>query len=194
MKEIIFATHNENKTKEIQSKVGQEFVIKSLKSLEYAHDIPEDHDTLEKNALQKASVVYKHFKQPCFADDTGLFVDALNGEPGVYSARYAGEHGNSQANIDKLLEKLKSQKNRRAHFKTVFALKTENQEIILEGKIEGTISNERTGNGGFGYDPVFIPSGHTKSFAELPMSVKNEISHRALATEKLLHFLSLGVI
>ena len=188
---IIFATANQNKANEIQKIVPQEIQILSLKDIGFEGEIPETQPTIEGNAIQKANFIVDKFAQNCFADDTGLEVEALNGEPGVYSARYAGEERDDEKNIDLVLEKLANQVNRKARFKTVIALVIENQLHKFEGIIEGEIIKERRGTQGFGYDSVFVPNGFQKTFAELSMQEKNQISHRARATKKMIEFLNL---
>ncbi len=188
---IIFATANQNKANEIQKIVPQEIQILSLKDIGFEGEIPETQPTIEGNAIQKANFIVDKFAQNCFADDTGLEVEALNGEPGVYSARYAGEERDDEKNIDLVLEKLANQENRKARFKTVIALVIENQLHTFEGIIEGEIIKERRGTQGFGYDSVFVPNGFQKTFAELSMQEKNQISHRARATKKMIEFLNL---
>ena len=188
---IIFATANQNKANEIQKIVPQEIQILSLKDIGFEGEIPETQPTIEGNAIQKANFIVDKFAQNCFADDTGLEVEALNGEPGVYSARYAGEERDDEKNIDLVLEKLANQENRKARFKTVIALLIENQLYTFEGIIEGEIIKERRGTQGFGYDSVFVPNGFQKTFAELSMQEKNQISHRARATKKMIEFLNL---
>lgn len=186
---IIFATANQNKANEIQKIVPQEIQILSLKDIGFEGEIPETQPTIEGNAIQKANFIVDKFAQNCFADDTGLEVEALNGEPGVYSARYAGEERDDEKNIDLVLEKLANQENRKARFKTVIALVIENQLHTFEGIIEGEIIKERRGSQGFGYDSVFVPNGFQKTFAELSMQEKNQISHRARAIKKMINFL-----
>lgn len=189
MDKLILGTHNEHKTEEIRNILGHSVQIISLKDLKMTQDIPETGSTLQNNALQKAQFVYNLFRQNCLSDDTGLEVEALNGEPGVYSARYAGLDCNPEHNIDKLLENLKGKTNRKACFKTVIALFYNNKTYFFEGKVKGKIARERHGKNGFGYDPIFIPEGFDKSFAELTSEEKNRISHRARAIEQLKLFL-----
>lgn len=191
---IVFATNNSNKMAEIRQILGDDFEILSLKDIGCDVDIPETTDTLEGNALQKAQYVYDNYNISCFADDTGLEVEALGGAPGVHSARYAeGTDHDSEANMRKLLGELKGKENRKARFRTVISLiEIEDGKPItmfFEGVINGAISKERHGTNGFGYDPIFIPKGYEKSFAELGIDVKNKISHRALAVEKLAKYL-----
>ena len=187
---LIFATSNQNKVLEIQKILPKKFNIKSLKDLNYFEDVPENETTIEGNAIFKAKYIYEKFNINVFADDTGLEVEALNGEPGVHSARYAGKTRNSEKNIKKLLKNLKNIKNRNARFKTVIALIIDNKLHIFSGIIEGYILDSPKGNNGFGYDPIFCPNGFDKSFAELTLKEKNLISHRSLAMKKLIDFIS----
>lgn len=187
--DIVFATNNENKTREIRNILGNSFNLLSLNDLNITEDIPENEPTLEGNALHKASFVHNMLKMNVFADDTGLETDLLKGLPGVKSARFAGEDKNSDANIDKLLAMMGKSKNRKARFRTVIALIMEGKEYIFEGIVDGRIISDRRGKDGFGYDPVFVPDGETRTFAEMPLSEKNKISHRARAMEKLKLFL-----
>ena len=194
MKRIVFATNNQHKLDEIRQILGNDFQILSLADIGCHEEIPEDHDTLQENALQKAQYIVDHYHVSCFADDTGLEVDALGGEPGVHSARYAeGTDHDSEANMRKLLLKLGNNNNRRARFRTVIALLLEEngkwRENIFDGIVEGHIAREKKGSEGFGYDPIFVPDGYDLSFAELGMDVKNSISHRARAVRKLADFL-----
>jgi len=187
---LIFATSNQNKVLEIQKILPKKFNIKSLKDLNYFEDVPENENTIEGNAVFKAKYIYKKFNINVFADDTGLEVEALNGEPGVHSARYAGKSRNSEKNIKKLLKNLKNIKNRNARFKTVIALIIDNKLHIFSGIVEGYILDSPKGNNGFGYDPIFCPNGFDKSFAELTLKEKNLISHRSVAMKKLIDFIS----
>jgi XTP/dITP diphosphohydrolase len=187
---LIFATSNQNKVLEIQKILPKKFNIKSLKDLNYFEDVPENETTIEGNAIFKSKYIYKKFNINVFADDTGLEVEALNGEPGVHSARYAGKTRNSEKNIKKLLKNLKNIKNRNARFKTVIALIIDNKLHIFSGIVEGYILDSPKGNNGFGYDPIFCPNGFDKSFAELTLKEKNLISHRSLAMKKLIDFIS----
>jgi XTP/dITP diphosphohydrolase len=187
--ELVFATHNEHKRKELQDILGDAFKLLSLHDIGCTEEIPEEQETLEENASQKAFFVYHKFGYSCFADDTGLEIEALHNEPGVYSARYAGEDKNSEANIDKVLHKLAKIKNRRARFRTVISLIIAGEEKQFEGMVNGTILTTRRGTKGFGYDPVFLPDGYTETFAEMDLSRKNQISHRGKAVEKLVHYL-----
>ena len=191
---IVFATNNAHKLSEIRQILGHRIEVLSLSDIGCHADIPETADTLEGNALQKAEYVVDHYHISCFADDTGLEVDALGGAPGIYSARYAGEGHDSEANMSKLLGELGENNNRKARFRTVIALITldgDHREVnTFEGIVEGQITHERHGDEGFGYDPIFQPDGYDKTFAQLGMDIKNHISHRARATEKLARFLS----
>ncbi len=189
MKNIVFATNNKNKLQEIRAIAGEEYNILSLSEINCHDDIPETAATLEGNALIKARWVKNKYGYDCFADDTGLEVDALDGRPGVYSARYAGEDCNSERNIDKLLGELAGKADRNAHFRTVIALIEGDEVHEFEGRIDGTIATSRHGEGGFGYDKVFVPEGERRTFAEMKAEEKNAISHRAKATEKLIAFL-----
>ena len=187
----VFATNNKHKLEEIKDILGKDFEIVSLDEIGCHEDIPETGLTLEENARQKSSYVVEHYGQNCFADDTGLEVDALNGEPGVHSARYAeGTDHDSEANMRKLLSKMANVKDRTARFRTVISLIINGVEHQFEGRVEGRIATEKHGTEGFGYDPIFIPEGYDKSFAELGEEVKNQISHRARAVKKLAEYLS----
>ena len=186
---IVFATGNPNKLKEINSAING-FKIIGLKDLGITEEIPETGDTLMKNALQKAKYVYNKTGLDCFSDDTGLEIEALNYRPGVYSAMYAGPDCNAENNIRKVLEELEESTNRKAQFKTVIALILNGKEYFFEGLVNGVILNERSGKGGFGYDPIFRPIGHEESFAKMTIDQKNEISHRGLAVKKLITFLA----
>ena len=190
---IVFATNNKNKLAEIREMLGDKIEVMSLADINCHEDIPETSDTLEGNALQKAHYVYDKYGMSCFADDTGLEVDALGGEPGVYSARYAGGEGHdSEANMVKLMDKLGDNDNRKARFRTVIALITgsgEDDVKLFEGVAEGDIIREKRGGEGFGYDPIFRPEGYDKTFAELGHEIKNKISHRAKAVQKLVEYL-----
>jgi XTP/dITP diphosphohydrolase len=190
MHTLIFATNNQHKVDEIKSVVGSLFNIVTLKEAGIDIDIPEPHNTLAANASEKSKVIHTLTKQNCFSEDTGLMVDALHGEPGVKSARYAGEGRDFQANIDKLLANLTGKDNRNAHFKTVISLIIEGKEYLFEGVCEGSIINDQKGIEGFGYDPVFMPTGSNKTFAEMTMQEKNTYSHRRKAVDQLLEFLS----
>lgn len=187
---IIFATNNENKLKEINHLLGNSFNLLSLKDFKIEDDIPENEYTLEENAMYKARFIYKKFNMNVFADDTGLEIDALNGAPGVHSARFAGENKDSDANIEKVHSLMGSAKNRKARFRTVIALILDGKEFLFEGIVNGKIINEKRGREGFGYDPVFVPEGGKLTFAEMTLVEKNLISHRARAFEKFRKFLS----
>ena len=188
---IVFATNNKHKLEEIKDILGKDFEIVSLDEIGCHEDIPETGLTLEENARQKSTYIVEHYSHDCFADDTGLEVDALNGEPGVHSARYAeGTDHDSEANMRKLLSKMSNVKDRTARFRTVISLIINGVEHQFEGRVEGRIATEKHGTEGFGYDPIFIPEGYDKSFAELGEEVKNQISHRARAVKKLAKYLS----
>lgn len=188
---IVFATNNKHKLEEIKDILGKDFEIVSLAEIGCHEDIPETGLTLEENARQKSTYIVEHYNHDCFADDTGLEVDALNGEPGVHSARYAeGTDHDSEANMRKLLSKMSNVKKRTARFRTVISLIINGVEHQFEGRVEGRIATEKHGKEGFGYDPIFIPEGYDKSFAELGEEVKNQISHRARAVKKLAEYLS----
>ncbi len=187
---ICFATNNPKKLEEVKAALGQEFDIVSLKEIGCEEELPETGETLEHNAFEKARYVYENYQVSCFADDTGLEVEALNGAPGVYSGRYAGEPRSDARNVDLLLENLKDQENRKAQFKTVIALILSGREHKFEGIAKGEIILEKTGKGGFGYDPIFLPEGRNRTFAELSMEEKNAISHRGKAVRKLLAYLN----
>lgn len=198
--EIIFATQNPHKLHEIQALLGDSFKLISLKDLDFKEDIPENQETLEGNALEKARFIFKRFNKACFADDTGLEVEALNGAPGVYSARYAGslsdfgtEQKRSAANIQKLLTELGGKDNYSAQFRTVIAfISDKGLEYLFEGVVKGSIITDLRGCEGFGYDPVFMPEGFSKTFAEMALSEKNKISHRARAFQSFREFLFQG--
>lgn len=189
-KSLAFATNNSHKLEEVSSILGENFHIISLKELNCFTDIPETESTLQGNALMKARFLYNNYHVDCFADDTGLEVVALNGDPGVNSARYAGNH-DSEANMDKLLMTLKEKKDRSAQFRTVIALIIEGKEYLFEGVVKGTIGEIRRGEGGFGYDPLFIPDGFKQTFSQMDTEQKNAISHRAKALAKLVSFINL---
>ena len=190
MKTLVFATNNKHKLDEVRKITAPLVRIVSLEEIGCHDDIPETANTLEGNALQKARYIKEHYGLDCFADDTGLEVEALNNAPGVYSARYAGLGHDSEANMRKLLQELTGETNRKARFRTVIALLLDGKETTFDGIINGTISEEKRGLSGFGYDPVFVPEGYTQSFAELGDEIKNQISHRALAVKKLADYLS----
>ncbi|MAX80526.1 MAG: non-canonical purine NTP pyrophosphatase [Crocinitomicaceae bacterium] len=189
MQELIFATNNTNKLREIQEILGASFSILSLKDAGIETEIPEDYETLEENALQKAQFIYERTGKNVFSDDTGLEVEALNGAPGVYSARYAGSKCDSEDNMKKLLVELEGKENRKAQFRTVVALIIDGKEYTFEGACKGQITLEKSGSKGFGYDPVFQPEGYGQTFAELSAEEKNRISHRGKAIQKLAAFL-----
>ncbi len=188
VKKIVFATGNPNKLIEIKSAINR-FEIVGLKDLYITEEIPETGDTLKKNALQKAKYVYDKTGLNCFSDDTGLEIEALNCRPGVYSAMYAGPSCNAEDNMQKVLQELGNSTKRKAQFKTVIALILNGKEYFFEGFVSGEILKEKTGRDGFGYDPIFKPSGYKESFAEMTIAKKNEISHRGLAVKKLIKFL-----
>lgn len=192
MIEIVFATNNPNKLKEVQAVLPKEIKLISLKDIGCFEDIPETQNTIEGNAIQKATYIKTTYNKDCFADDTGLEVMALNGAPGVYSARYAGPEKNASKNIQKLLDNLENETNRKAQFKTVIALNYNNQTFTFEGVCKGKITRHKIGSGGFGYDPIFMPKGRQKTFAELSLEEKNTIGHRGLAIAKLISFLKMN--
>jgi len=185
---LVFATNNVNKFREIKDIAGENIQLLSLGDIGFSGEIPEDYNSLEENAAQKAFFIYRRFNMNCFADDTGLEIEALNNEPGVFSARYAGENCTYEDNVDKVLLKLKGTDNRQAKFRTVIALALNGRKYLFEGEIKGIITLEKNGTNGFGYDPVFIPHGFEKTFAELSPEEKNQISHRTLALNKLVEF------
>lgn len=188
-KKIVFATNNHHKLSEISRMLGDEFEILSLQDIDCHEELPETHDTLDGNAIEKAMYVYDKYGLTTFADDTGLEVDSLNGDPGVYSARYAGEGKKPIDNIVKLLGEMEGMENRKARFRTVIAYVEEGKTSLFEGKVEGFILTELHGNGGFGYDPVFQPEGFDISFAEMDPDDKNRISHRGNAFRKFVNYL-----
>jgi XTP/dITP diphosphohydrolase len=187
---LIFATNNQNKVNEIRAVIGSQFDIITLKEAGIDIDIPEPHDTLEGNATEKSQTIHRMTSQNCFSEDTGLEVESLNGEPGVKSARYAGDGRDFQMNIDKLLLNLQGKNNRNARFRTVVSLVLNDKEYLFEGVCEGHITETQKGSQGFGYDPVFIPTGAASSFAEMTMEEKNKYSHRKKAVAKLIDFLN----
>ena len=189
VRELVFATNNEHKLSELRAIVGDKFRILGLKDIGCTDEIKEDGTTLKENALIKARYVKDHYGYDCFADDTGLEVEALGGAPGVYSARYAGEECNSEANMQKLLQNLTGKTNRTAQFRTVIALIINGEEHLFDGVVKGNISSEKMGEAGFGYDPIFVPQGYDLSFAQMTSEAKNSISHRYRATEKLSKYL-----
>ena len=186
---LVFASNNKNKIQEIQTLVPNTIQILSLEDIGCTEDIPETADTIEGNAILKANYVTEKYGYDCFADDTGLEVEALNGAPGVYSARYAGEQKDANDNMDKLLLELKDKTNRKANFKTVIALNLNRKQNLFTGIINGKIIEEKIGTNGFGYDPIFVADGYEKTFAELSMEEKSTISHRGIAVKQLLTFL-----
>jgi len=187
---LVFATGNVNKVKEIQVLIPSSIKLMGLSDINCTEEIPETQSTIEGNAAQKAFYVFEKYHHNCFADDTGLEVDALDGRPGVLSARYAGEAKDANANMDKILHELKNKSNRSARFKTIVSLVIDGEEIQFEGVVEGTILKEKRGSKGFGYDPIFLPNGSERSFAEMDITEKNKISHRALAVKKLVTYLN----
>ncbi len=189
MQQLVFATNNAHKLEEVAHKVAGKVKLLSLNDIGCHDEIAETGTTLQANASLKSYYIYQKYNLNCFGDDSGLEIDALNGEPGVYSARYAGEHGNHQANMDKVLENMKDKTDRSARFRTVISLIWEDKEYFFEGTVNGTIRHERSGSAGFGYDPIFQPDGYDITFAEMSMAEKNSISHRAIAVGKLIEFL-----
>lgn len=186
---LVFATNNQNKVKEIKNILDNSIDLLSLEDINCLEEIPETSDTISGNALQKAMYVYEKYGYNCFADDTGLEIEVLNGEPGVYSARYAGEQKLAEDNMDKVLGKLDGKENRRAQFKTVIALVIDGKETLFEGVVTGVITKSKSGSAGFGYDPIFQPDGFDITFSEMSMDEKNKISHRGKAVRKLADFL-----
>lgn len=186
---LVFASNNKHKIQEIKQLLPETFKIVSLEDIGCKEDIPETADTIEGNAILKADYVTKNYDLPCFADDSGLEVDVLNGQPGVFSARYAGEQKNDEDNIQKLLNELQSHSNRKAQFKTVIALNLNGEQHLFTGIIKGQIISEKRGTNGFGYDPVFVAQNSDKTFAELSSEEKNKVSHRAKAVKELVSFL-----
>ena len=189
MTDICFATNNQHKLVEVKNLLGNEFNVLSLEDIGCSEELPENQSTLEGNSLEKAKYVLDHYQINCFADDTGLEVEALGGAPGVYSARYAGPQKNNEENISLLLKNLATHKNRKAQFRTVFTLFYNQTCYQFEGVVKGKIINEKKGDQGFGYDPVFVPDHYDKTFAEMPLEEKGIISHRGIATRKLVEFL-----
>lgn len=186
---IIFASNNTNKVKEIQNQVPSFIQVITLDEIGCTEDIEETGTTIEENAIIKANYITQKYGMPCFADDTGLEIEALNGEPGVYSARYAGEDKNADKNMDLVLEKMQNESNRKAQFKTVFALNINNEQHLFTGIVDGEIRKEKTGTNGFGYDPIFEPEQLGKTFAEMTLDEKNTLSHRGRAVNQLVNFL-----
>ena len=190
MQQLVFATNNTHKLEEVAAKLNGTIKLLSLNDMGFTDDIAETGTTFEQNASIKSRTLFDRYGLNCFGDDSGLEIDALNGEPGVSSARYAGEHGNHAANNQKVLENLKNEDNRKARFRTVISLIWNGEEHFFEGVVEGTIRKTLTGTAGFGYDPIFEPKGHTQTFAEMTMDQKNAISHRAKAVEQMVLFLA----
>jgi len=190
MYRLVFATNNAHKLQEVAAKINGQITILSLNDIGCNEDIAETGITFHENASIKSHYIFNKYHLDCFGDDSGLEIDALNGEPGVYSARYAGKHGDHDANINKVLTLLQDNPNRTARFRTVIALLWNGTEHFFEGTVEGTIRHERSGTEGFGYDPIFQPDGYDATFAEMTLDEKNAISHRAIAVEKLLEFLN----
>lgn len=189
-RQLVFATNNTHKLEEIRAILGDKIDILSLSDINCHADIPETSDTLEGNARLKSLYIYEHYGLDCFADDTGLEVESLQGAPGVYSARYAGDNHDSQANMKKLLDEMKEKNNRKAQFRTIISLIEKGKEHQFEGIVKGEITQEAKGESGFGYDPIFQPEGYTATFAELGNDIKNKISHRAQAVNELCKYLS----
>lgn len=187
---LVFATNNQHKLHEIKHLLDGSFELLSLNDIECFDDIPENQETIEGNALEKAFYIWNKYQLNCFADDTGLEIEALNGEPGVYSARYAGDEKSPEKNIELVLQKMAKIKNRKARFKTVISLVIDGKEVQFEGIVDGTILEEKKGQSGFGYDPIFQPDESQFSFAEMPLGEKNKISHRGRATRKLVEYLT----
>ncbi|GGX15315.1 non-canonical purine NTP diphosphatase [Aquimarina muelleri] len=185
---LVFATNNPNKIKEVQAMLASNIQIVSLQEIGCNEDIPETSPTIEGNAIQKAKYIKENYGYDCFADDTGLEVEILDGEPGVYSARYAGETKDANANMDKLLKKLETESNRKARFKTVIALVINDELNTFTGICSGSITKNKKGKDGFGYDPIFLPNEYTKTFAELPLAEKNKIGHRGKAMQQLINY------
>ncbi|MFC5684268.1 non-canonical purine NTP diphosphatase [Flavobacterium sp. MAHUQ-51] len=188
--QLVFASNNKNKIKEIQQLLPNTIEILSLESIGCLEEIPETAATIEGNAILKANYVTEKYGYNCFADDTGLEIEALNGEPGVYSARYAGEQKNAEDNMNKVLNALANSTNRKGQFKTVIALNMNGEQLLFTGIAKGEITTEKSGNQGFGYDPIFQPEGYQETFADLPLEIKNQISHRGKATQLLLNYLN----
>ncbi len=189
MNKIVFATNNKNKAEEVQALLGPAYKVLTLEDIGCQEDIPETAGTLDGNAKQKAAYVYNKYGMNCFADDTGLEVESLGGEPGIYSARYAGSQRNSEDNMALLLQKMEGKTNRNARFRTVVALVIDGEYSFFEGIAEGEITTEKSGVKGFGYDPIFLPKNQSKTFAELTKTAKNKISHRGKAVRKLINYL-----
>lgn len=190
MKKLIFATNNKNKLREVSEMLHESYELSTPVDFGITEDIPETCNTIEGNASQKSHYIYERVNINCFADDTGLEVDALNGEPGVYSARYAGEEKSSDSNMDLLLKNLEGTANRKARFRTVISLILSDEEHLFEGVVDGRITKEKSGCKGFGYDPIFIPDGYDITFAKMDSVTKNKISHRGRAVQQLINFLN----
>lgn len=189
MTKLVFATNNQHKLRELQQILGNSIELLSLNDIDCTDEVPENQETLEGNAAEKAFYIYNKFGYNCFADDTGLEIDALNGAPGVYSARYAGEEKSAANNMAKVLREMEKINSRKARFRTVISLVIDGQEKQFEGIVEGEILRKAQGNEGFGYDPIFMPDGYDESFAEMSAEAKNKISHRGRAVEKLVDYL-----
>jgi len=187
--EIVFATNNKHKISEIAAVLPKEISLKSLSEIGFSGDIPETNPTIKENASQKSHYIYDRFKINVLAEDTGLEIEALNGAPGVYSARYAGEHCSFEDNVIKVLKEMGRKTNRKARFITIISLILNDKEFFFEGIVNGHIINEPIGNQGFGYDPIFIPDGYNETYAQMSSEIKNKISHRALATQKFINFI-----
>jgi XTP/dITP diphosphohydrolase len=187
--DLVFATNNQHKLKELQAILGEDITLLSLNNIGCNEEIPEEQPTLEGNASQKAHYIFDKYGYNCFADDTGLEIDALNGEPGVYSARYAGDEKSAEANMEKVLEKMTKINKRDARFRTVISLIINGEEKLFEGIVRGEILKEKKGNSGFGYDPIFRPESFEQSFAQMELAEKNKISHRGRAVQKLVKYL-----
>lgn len=190
MRKLVFATNNRHKLEEVAAKINNDFQLLTLADIGCMEDIEETGSTFKENAAIKSHFVYNHYQLDCFGDDSGLAIDALNGQPGVYSARYAGEHGNHEANIEKVLTEMKSAANRRARFISVICLLLNGESYFFEGTVEGTIRAAKSGAEGFGYDPIFQPDGYEITFAEMSLEEKNRISHRGKAVDQMVQFLS----
>jgi XTP/dITP diphosphohydrolase len=192
MQRLVFATNNAHKLEEVAAKLAGKIQLLSLNDIGCTDDIEETGTTFNENASMKSHYIFKKYRLNCFGDDSGLEIDALNGEPGIYSARYAGEHGDHAANMTKVLRKLEGETNRRARFRTVISLIWNGQEYFFEGSVEGTVRTEQSGAEGFGYDPIFQPDGYKVTFAEMSLQQKNAISHRAIAADKMIAFLQIA--